>query len=33
MFVDGPEHDIIVFNIPDIIAKNNQINAHGLKKL
>ena len=29
--VDSPEQDIIVFNIPVIIAKKNQINAQGLK--
>ena len=30
LYVDCPEQDI-VFNIPVIIAKKNQINAHGLK--
>ena len=29
--VDSPKQDIIVFNIPFFIAKNNQINAQGLK--
>ena len=29
--VESPEQDIIVFKIPVIIAKKNQINAHGLK--
>ena len=30
---DSPEQDIIVFNIPVIIAKKNKINAQGLKKI
>ena len=29
--VDSPKQDIIVFNIPVIIAKMNQISAQGLK--
>ena len=31
--MDSPEQDIIVFNIPVIISKKNQINAQGLETL
>ena len=31
MSVESPEQDLIIFNIPVIIVKKNQINAQGLK--